>query len=347
MVVAWHTSGISGYRLPVFGSAAIAVDVFMNVSGFLMVLLYFQRQNKEPWRESSTWVKFYMRRFFRITPLYYLTLLFVLSVYLTTSRVEFQPTFPIWRWLILHFSFLFGFIPSEIGGVIPDWSLTLEMQFYVCFPFLFLALIRLRPGLFFLLFSLVGAISQILFSYYGSTGNGLLGHFPQPTLLPLKIQVFCVGMIAAIIAIRGFDEVKSKWFILGFPIYYYSCRENYQILMFVFYVTLYCIILIPKIRIYFLKSIHNLNEFARGVPGREVLAECSYGTYLVHNVVICLIIEKIWPPLEMGQGTLTRFIYCFLLNLIITTGVSYFLYKTIELPGINIGRKFIQSHLFK
>src|SRR5438045_538898 len=56
-------------RLP---DSKIAVDVFMVLSGFLMVHLSLERADREPIGTASTAVRFWIRRFFRIAPLYYL-----------------------------------------------------------------------------------------------------------------------------------------------------------------------------------------------------------------------------------------------------------------------------------
>ncbi len=39
-VIAWHLSENVGYKMPMFSSAAFAVDIFMNISGFLMMYHY-------------------------------------------------------------------------------------------------------------------------------------------------------------------------------------------------------------------------------------------------------------------------------------------------------------------
>ena len=73
-VVAWHSSDLFGYRMPVFSSAAWAVDLFMNISGFLMLFHFLEREEREPWTEVRTWRNFYVRRWFRIAPAYYVSL---------------------------------------------------------------------------------------------------------------------------------------------------------------------------------------------------------------------------------------------------------------------------------
>jgi peptidoglycan/LPS O-acetylase OafA/YrhL len=113
------------------------VDLFFVLSGFLIggILLGV--------RTSSNYFKtFYIRRFFRIVPLYYLWLLSLVAlVYLRGSTFLAQPTHSGINWRLLgHFLFLqnlWGNHYSTLAvwwlGV--TWSLAIEEQFYVVAPF--------------------------------------------------------------------------------------------------------------------------------------------------------------------------------------------------------------------
>jgi peptidoglycan/LPS O-acetylase OafA/YrhL len=345
MVLAWHTSDYIGYRLPIFGSAAIAVDVFMNVSGFLMLFHFWERREKEPWNEPATWLRFYIRRFFRIAPLYYFGLLFLVVIGLTPPYPNVAgPTLPTWHWLLLRFSFLFGFIPHQaINCAMPDWSLTLEMQFYACFPFLALALKHLKAGLFFFLCASVAAVSRYLIGYYDDAAPGCLAYFPEPSILPLKLHIFAVGMVVALVLIRGTQELKSKWFWAAFPVYLLTCKENFLWLLAIVYWTSYAVCFMPRVRVRFFNWLGALDRILQKLPLRKTLADCSYGTYLIHNIIGALVLTKIWPHLPRGQGSLWRFIPAFILMLVLTTMFSYLFYRVIEKPGINWGRNVIKK----
>jgi peptidoglycan/LPS O-acetylase OafA/YrhL len=343
MVLAWHTSNYIGYRMPIFGSAAIAVDVFMNVSGFLMLLHFWERREKEPWNEPMTWLRFYIRRFFRIAPLYYFCLFFLVVIGLTPPYADsVGTTLPTWQWLLLRFSFLYGFIPHQADNcIMPDWSLTLEMQFYVCFPFLALALKHLKAGFFFFVCASLGAISRIVIGYYRGCSPHHLLFFPQPTVLPLKLHIFAVGMVVALVLIRGTQELKSKWFWAAFPVYLLTCKTDFLWYLAAVYWISYAVLFIPRAREQFFNLLGALDQKAQKLPLRKTLADCSYGTYLIHNIIIALILVKFWPHLPDGQGSLWRFIPAFILMLVLTTMFSYLLHWVVEKPGINCGRKII------
>ena len=343
MVLAWHTGEHVGYRLPIFGSAAIAVDLFMNVSGFLMIFHYWERREKEPWNEPMTWWRFYVRRSCRIAPLYYLVLLFLVAAKFTPNTATESTALPTWQWLLLRLSFLFGVFPHESTNcVVPDWSLTLEMQFYACFPFFALALNRLGAGLFFFLCSLLGALCRFSIGYYNDAAPGLWVYFGQPSILPLKLHTFAVGMVIAWVLVRGTQELKSRWFWVAFPVYLLTCKENFLWLLAAVYWTAYVACRLPRLHVRFLNLVRALNRMLQRMPLRKTLADCSYGTYLIHNIIIALVLTKIWPPLANGQGSLWQFVPAFALNLCLATLLSYLLDLAVGRPGINFGKMIIR-----
>ena len=71
-VVVSHVQILTGLRyVAVLSWGDLAVDLFMILSGFLMANHYIQRRATEPWDQTRTAVRFWVRRFFRIAPLYY------------------------------------------------------------------------------------------------------------------------------------------------------------------------------------------------------------------------------------------------------------------------------------
>ncbi|APG88972.1 acyltransferase protein (plasmid) [Sinorhizobium americanum CCGM7] len=218
-VMVGHALLLTGWRLPVLSEPDLGVDLFIMLSGFLMVFHYQLRAAKEPWELSSTWVSFWIRRFLRIAPLYYLLLAvaFALGPWLFESRMiidgflDKAPQSPA-RYLdngltngLMHLSFLFGLSPDYAYRTpLPDWSIGLEMQFYAAFPFVMLLLKRCGwlKGAF-----ITAAITVAIVSTAGLSGV----HFPMPAFLPLKMHVFLCGMLLAL----GLDAEKSKAFLYG------------------------------------------------------------------------------------------------------------------------------------
>src|SRR5581483_4906852 len=150
-----HAASATMFRAPLLDAPAKAVDLFMIISGFLMMHHYRERQANQPWESPATWRNFWLRRFFRIAPLYYLLLtvsivfggtFYSLMSEFLRGHVSAQPGGAPVADAILHYSFLFGLFPGHCATMpIPDWSIALEMQFYALFPFLALAMRRFGP----------------------------------------------------------------------------------------------------------------------------------------------------------------------------------------------------------
>jgi peptidoglycan/LPS O-acetylase OafA/YrhL len=159
----------------------------------------------------------------------------------------------------------------------------------------------------------------------------------------LKLHIFAVGMVVALVLIRGTQELKSKWFWAAFPVYLLTCKENFLWLLAAIYWTSYVVCFIPRARVRFFNWVGAFDQVLQKLPLRKTLADCSYGTYLIHNIVISLVLAKFWPHLSAGQGSLGRFIPAFMLNLVLTTIFSYLLYRVVEKPGMNCGRMVIKK----
>ncbi len=120
-----------------------AVDLFFVISGFLITYLLLKEKEK---RGEISIKKFYVRRILRIWPLYFLIVFFTffilpnllnLSV-LNSDLIIFQATYlreHFWRVLLLYCFFLPVAWP-EVLGASQAWSIGVEEQFYLLWPWL-------------------------------------------------------------------------------------------------------------------------------------------------------------------------------------------------------------------
>lgn len=134
----------------------LGVEVFFVLSGFLIGSIILQGIVREPALASLT--NFYLRRWLRTLPLYYLVL-FLNSFCLHISIP------------MRNFVFLQNFDEKALGFLAVSWSLSIEEWFYLLFPaILFLSLKLLgnyisRKTLFFGVAILIGAASFFLRTY--------------------------------------------------------------------------------------------------------------------------------------------------------------------------------------
>ncbi len=132
-VVGFHTAAFTPTTIAfidsVFGVGKLGVQLFFFISALTMCHMWEQRAG-----ESHRTAKFYIRRFMRIAPLFWLAAVF----YIAANGMG--PSF--WAHdgmtgidVGLTMLFLHGFWPHAISNVVPGgWSIAVEMTFYMLFP---------------------------------------------------------------------------------------------------------------------------------------------------------------------------------------------------------------------
>jgi peptidoglycan/LPS O-acetylase OafA/YrhL len=117
------------------------VFLFFVASAFTLCNSAVERRN-----ENSPTRNFFIRRFFRIAPLYYFGILLYSSLrllypHLTAGLLEHQPA----ENLLANIFLVHGLMPAAFGGAVPGgWSIGTECAFYALFPLLFAASVKLH-----------------------------------------------------------------------------------------------------------------------------------------------------------------------------------------------------------
>jgi peptidoglycan/LPS O-acetylase OafA/YrhL len=109
----------------------LGVDMFFTISGFLIVTLMIREREA---RGTINVPAFYARRTLRIFPVYYGSVLAVLSFYLAISA--WHPNG--WQYYsaatLVLLTYTQDIIPTNIGYFFHTWSLAMEEQFYLFWP---------------------------------------------------------------------------------------------------------------------------------------------------------------------------------------------------------------------
>ena len=285
IIAHWFPGGISSD----FSFGAIGVDIFFSLSGFLITRILIaerlQFQNKNNKNTRLNVIKnFMIRRSLRIFPIYYLLLVLL---------IVFKDAFPNpvsldWAWYFFYLqNILFHINQSWPGGKLSHlWSLAVEEQFYLLWPWiiLFLPLKWLLKAI--ILFFLIGIISVNFSSFFGtSSGTDLL--------TTSCMQAFTAGGIVAYFHIQKeniFYRFKNYFIISGITAFVYlvfvlfklspsfiDIRTNISIVM----IGLLTGIIYNKKRFLFVLILENRILISIG--------KISYGVYLFHNFVPTLL----------------------------------------------------------
>jgi len=162
LLVIYHVQGIPkleitgwvAYFVKFFGAG---VPLFYALSAFSLMIGYRDRLNS-----SGGLAHFYIRRVFRILPLFYALLIFWLLI--REFYFNAQTSFPL---LVLNYFCVFGLIPVQHEGIVwASWSIGVEMLFYMVFPLLLVASRTLLSSL--LVFLATLAISVASQEFLGS-----------------------------------------------------------------------------------------------------------------------------------------------------------------------------------
>lgn len=356
-----HVQILSGLKnIPILSWGGLAVDLFMILSGFLMAHNYIHRQNSESWTSSSTFLVFWIRRFFRIAPLYYflLFLAFFYGPILGDYRFAISEIWPNTATsperyydqsvsnIFSHLTFVFGFLPYfSYRTALPDWSIGLEMQFYMIFPFLMLVIYYLGWIKSSVLFVLTCVFIWFMFPNF-------IREFQMPTLLSLKLHVFLVGMWLAFSRFKCDMRRGLMISLIIMLIWIFIERNAASVARMLLVVLLYYFFdgeRLPCGR-YFDKSICAIKKIFSSSFG-IFMGDTSYAVYLLHLlVVIPLAGELTKVPEYLLMSSFARFSLCLLLSVLIVYPLSWILHNTVEKWGIGWGKYFVgiyKSRKFK
>ena len=305
-----------------FGSSG--VQLFFVLSGFLITgILLRCRAYENPMKSLKG---FYGRRFVRIFPLFYVTLLIVAILNLESIRDS------IW-WHVAYLSnFLFFWQQDWQGNISHFWSLAVEEQFYLFWPTIILFAPGKRIGLAIYATIFVGIVFRF--------GAILLPDFNFISVLPFA-NLDSLGLGALLAWKQGsFGEKLDRWLAFSMPafvllfffrhlVYEYPNARNMERL---------CLL------ISFTWMILWAARGFKGVIGKVLLnpvliylGKISYGLYIIHNfaepVVYGLAEKTGWSILKYGPVSMILFI-------VFTISLSAVSWKFLEAPLNQLKRHF-------
>jgi peptidoglycan/LPS O-acetylase OafA/YrhL len=292
MVVAWHYLGMGDgsdsvpYRLFIFGRTG--VDLFFVLSGYLITTMLLA--NKDSPRYFPT---FYGRRSFRILPIYFV----MVTVYLvgrhvsgSTANYLFGGSVPWWSYLIgAQNVWMAAHQTYGAYWLAGTWSLAIEEQFYLIFPFVIYFLpSRMLPRLLMALLLLCPIGRMVAY------GRG--DEFGYYVLTPLRADILAVG---ALIAWLEFSGSISPAIRRIFKIVFWSTASFFPIFAWVVdNSTFNNAVWGHTYLVAFYGSMVFMALDNRGAPQLAFLrsriaaffARISYALYLIHGPVIVLVL---------------------------------------------------------
>lgn len=188
----------------IVAQANIGVSYFFVLSGFIMIIAY----NRFPKLNAADYLK---NRFARIYPLIILSLLpFVGALVLFPGKVSLGA-------IVLNLTTLQAWIPGYATvGNYPLWSLTVEIFFYMCFPFLLNKIYKKYPLnnialLIVAIWAVTMVIQHVLLgnlsdSSAQSINFDIIYYFP-----PMHLNQFLIGNLAGLVIVNRQETSLKRY----------------------------------------------------------------------------------------------------------------------------------------
>ncbi|MFX4267595.1 acyltransferase family protein [Aliarcobacter butzleri] len=303
----WNTLSAQNIEIFIFKLSGFAVDMFFVVSGFLIFWSYENDQNNK---------NFYIKRFFRIFPLYAFLIVLQTLFFIGFSDGN---SFEIIKYFIVNIFFLNFLVPTvgtifsglEVNAINGSlWTLKNEVAFYVIVPLIFM--LYKRFGIIFLLIMyILSVIYMFTVDYMGI--EKLLVQFPA------QLRLFTIGIICYVI----FTKFNKNNIYLAVAISFFLILFFKDLMYFKYMIYPICIGVFVIFCAYFIKHI-------------KVDFDFSYSFYILHFPVIQLALYFGINPTNPIISFLTLFIVILIL--------SYLSEKYIEKKFIKIGKDIIKRN---
>lgn len=337
-----HTAALSPWLSRYAEQGARGVQLFFVISALTLFLSARKRSG-----ESEPWLNFYVRRVFRIAPMFYAAF----AVYcLAPVFLKGQALPPIGT-ILGTLTFTNGWNPAWLLGandVVPGgWSIGVEMSFYIVFPLVFLALKSFRAALAALLAMLVVDLVAWtpLLAHPPIDDAGLWARFAF-VWLPNQLPVFLAGICAYFVLFdragrltaffhAGSRAINALWFgvaalvLLVVPQWTNDPRAVFA------YGGAFALITLCLHR--------DPYRWLVNLPLRHI-GKISFSGYLVHFFML-QVARKVLAVVHAGDRLSpdTYFLATVLIALAGTVVLATLTYRFIEVPGQALGKRIIRA----
>ncbi len=333
-VVFFHVWALAGFQNSskfideVVSYFGMAVPLFYALSAFSLLYGY----EKKIFDEFII-KKFYIRRFFRLAPLFYCMLIIYLIFLYTTYGVKYDLSN-----ILANLTFTFSFVPAQQESIVwAGWSVGIEWIFYFIFP-LFVIVTRSVWAL-----VITFVIFSIISINYPNLTNSLTAISPSINYINIlkHIMFFLSGAIAfRLIFLAEYIKLNFRWIkkieivciciaVSLFPVF--EKFVPYELLQSIFF-----IILLFWAIIGYSKLFNNrLTRF---------LGRISYSLYLLQPITI-VALNKIGVYSFIRHSvsnTVLGYVISGMVSVFIVSLLSSISYCCIEQPGIKLGDRIIK-----
>jgi peptidoglycan/LPS O-acetylase OafA/YrhL len=261
----------------------LGVQLFFVLSGFLItgILLDCRYAAERSHHRRVSFVgRFYARRFLRIFPVYYL-------IVLVAVIIDLPPARELWRWLVTYTSnFYVAIYQESVGRFGHFWSLAVEEQFYLVWPWLVLfAPRRWLAGLVVVVIGLAPLYRDFVFRAFGADD------WARMTLPFASLDSLGAGALLALVTRESpapdalYTALRRVILPVGLGAYvalhWIAARTGYPRLLIAFHETAYALVCCWLVA-FAARGFHGFTGRVLESRPMVYLGKISYGIYAYH-----------------------------------------------------------------
>ena len=313
-------------------SGLTGVQIFFSLSGFLITHLLVKEKLGIG---RIDFKKFYVRRFLRLLPpLLVFYFIYLVSVYWNYIPLNIHG-------LIFSFFYVYNFIPNSFysGELGHMWSLAVEEQYYIIWPFIIGLISCFKKGLYIIGLLLLVSIAavyllpQVSFNWHNKSylldDTFQLERWFIPAIVPVMI-----GSAAGILVNYRYNQLelilRNKFIWLSIAVLFYLCPLYLPIIMLPIKFVFQSLGIVILLLLIFYNQESNAVRIIHKQPFIYI-GKISYGIYIYQGFF-----------LMTGPGSQLKF-QQFPLNIILTIVIAVISYEFIERKILKFKKKYQPS----
>jgi len=312
-----------------WGIAHYAVTMFFVVSGFLITFLLLKERENQKKIDIN---KFYVRRILRIWPIYFLYISISIVSILIQKDINLFETPSILCYILLSGNFIYFFSTHGLQLLEHFWSIGVEEQFYLFWPWSF-KFSKDNRSLLFIIVSIIFAYLTIkMIAYIFAKQESNIYMFIKQT----RFDCMLIGAFGAVMYFQKnkifFNIFSNKilqliswllYFLIGFNIIYFPVILAHEI------IAVATLILIIG-QIY--KPLFSLE-----IKIFDFIGKISYGLYVIHPIVLYYL-SKLFKGLILNEYL--KWTLFVAISIFISIIIAWLSYKYFESYFLNFKKKY-------
>lgn len=329
-------------QMSIIQRGPVAIDIFFVLSGFFITNILLEGKEKaeqHSFPKVNVFKLFLLNRALRIFPIYYLTIS-LLYIFHDTTDTNIEHSF--WYFFTYTSNFYFQKTQAWDGITSHLWSLAVEEQFYLFWPFVILIVNRRWLPYVISIFILIGLATQ---TFWAKSEYDIL--------LPFTcFDALGIGALLSWITLYKVEYLKKVLWVLallvgGCLLYFFAGKiinGQFPLAPEMFFSGIAALVIAY---VFYTQNTNGTIKFSLVLnnPALIFLGKLCYGLYVYHNIIPHYLMRFV------NQTNLLRYLpsvftthfdlWFFTLNFVVLLSVSWLSWKYIERPILSLKKRFV------